>query len=118
MLLSMEVIIIESRIKKTTKNTVLKEIKYLRKMQEFVVDTRNSNRYQIITREHDGYDPTKTFVKEKCIVIKKNDEDTCCCNETCFSTYMDILTERNHIVLPLPVTANICHKRLTFAIVS
>ena len=31
------------------------------------------------------YDPTKTFVKEKCIVIKKNNEDPCCCNgETAF----------------------------------
>ncbi|MBQ8742652.1 MAG: RHS repeat protein, partial [Clostridia bacterium] len=36
------------------------------------------------------YDPTKTFVKEKCIVIKKNNEDPCCCNGNCVSTYIDL----------------------------
>lgn len=36
------------------------------------------------------YDPTKTFVKEKCIVIKKNNEEVCCYNGNCVSTYIDL----------------------------
>ena len=36
------------------------------------------------------YDPTKTFVKEKCIVIKKNDEEACCCCGMCVSNYLDL----------------------------
>ena len=36
------------------------------------------------------YDPTKTFVSQKCIVIKKDNETPCCCNGTCVSTYLDL----------------------------
>ncbi len=36
------------------------------------------------------YDPSKTFVENKCIVIKKNNETPCCCNGSCFSTYLDL----------------------------
>lgn len=36
------------------------------------------------------YDPTKAFVKEKCIVIKKDNEEACYCDGNCVSTYLDL----------------------------
>ena len=52
-ILELEVIIIENTIK--SPNTVLKEIKYLRKMQDFVIDRRNSNRYRVMVMEPTGH---------------------------------------------------------------
>ena len=46
-------IIIESRSK--ISNTVLREIKYLRGMQDFLIDQRNSNRYRITVMESMGH---------------------------------------------------------------
>ena len=47
------------------------------------------------------YDPTKTFAKEKCIVIKKNNEQTCCCDGTCVSGYLDLYSlYANYIYRP------------------
>lgn len=46
---------IESKKNKQPLNTVLGEIKYLRRMQDFVIDHRNSNRYRIIVKEKLGH---------------------------------------------------------------
>ena len=51
----MEVIIIESKKNKQQLNDVLSEIKYLRGMQDFVIDRRNSNRYRVMVREPLGH---------------------------------------------------------------
>ena len=51
----MEVIIIESKKNKQQLNTALSEIKYLRGMQDFVIDRRNSNRYRVMVREPLGH---------------------------------------------------------------
>ena len=46
-------IVIES--KETQVKTVLNEIKYLRGMQSFLIDTRNSNQYRVIVKEKLGH---------------------------------------------------------------
>lgn len=46
-------ILIESR--KIRTKTVLSEIKYLRGMEDFIIDTRNSNRYRIMVEEKLGH---------------------------------------------------------------
>ena len=55
MLFKLEVIIIESKKNKQQLNTALSEIKYLRGMQDFVIDRRNSNRYLIMVKERLGH---------------------------------------------------------------
>ncbi len=39
---------------------------------------------------NDWYDPNKTFTRTKCIVIKKDNEEPCKCNGTCYATYLDL----------------------------
>lgn len=53
--LGWEVIIIESKHKKHQCASVLQEIKYLRGMEDFVIDSRNSNRYLIKVKEREGH---------------------------------------------------------------
>ena len=55
MLFILEVIIIESKKNEQQLNTVLSEIKYLRGMQDFVIDRRNSNRYRVMVKEQLGH---------------------------------------------------------------
>ena len=50
-----EAILIKNTNKIKSKNTVLREIKYLRKMQDFVIDRRNSNRYRVMVMESTGH---------------------------------------------------------------
>ena len=47
-------IIIKSDKSKYQNNTILKEIKYLRGMNDFLIDKRNSNRYRIMVKESIG----------------------------------------------------------------
>ena len=47
-------IVIKSKKNDNQFNTILKEIKYLRGMRDFVIDKRNSNRYRIIVKESIG----------------------------------------------------------------
>ena len=49
-----EVIIIKSNKSNNQYNSILKEIKYLRGMNDFIIDKRNSNRYRIIVKESIG----------------------------------------------------------------
>ena len=51
----MEVIIIKSKNKAYQYSTPLNEIKYLRGMQDFLIDSRNSNRYRIMVKESLGH---------------------------------------------------------------
>ena len=53
-LLLSEVIVIESKNKQQY-SSILNEIKYLRGMQDFLIDRRNSNRYRILVKESLGY---------------------------------------------------------------
>lgn len=46
--------IIESKAQTRQSNTVLSEIKYLRGMQNFLIDQRNSNRYRVMVKESLG----------------------------------------------------------------
>ena len=39
---------------------------------------------------NDWYDPSKPFSREKCIVIKKNSEEPCCCSGSCRFNYLDL----------------------------
>ena len=47
-------IVIKSKIKANS-NAVLGEIKYLRGMQDFLIDQRNSNRYRVVVKESVGH---------------------------------------------------------------
>lgn len=47
-------IIIENKNKTQQFHTALNEIKYLRKMQDFLIDQRNSNRYRVVVKESLG----------------------------------------------------------------
>lgn len=47
--------LIESKNKPQSCNTVLNEIKYLRGMHDFLIDRRNSNRYQVVVKEPLGH---------------------------------------------------------------
>ncbi|MBR5786598.1 MAG: hypothetical protein IKY41_07890 [Clostridia bacterium] len=50
-----EVIFIENKTKTMQDNSVLNEIKYLRGMNDFLIDSRNSNRYRVMVKEQIGY---------------------------------------------------------------
>lgn len=48
-------IFIENKTKTMQDNSVLNEIKYLRGMNDFLIDSRNSNRYRVMVKEQIGY---------------------------------------------------------------
>ncbi len=50
-----EVIIIKEKNKGNPPLTVLNEIKYLRDMKDYLIDTRNRNRYRVLVKEKTGY---------------------------------------------------------------
>ena len=48
-------VVMESKDFTQQSNTVLNEIKYLRGMQDFIIDRRNSNRYRVMVKESLGH---------------------------------------------------------------
>ena len=45
---------IENHVKQLARNTVLREIRHLRGNEDFVIDQRNTNRYQVLVKERIG----------------------------------------------------------------
>lgn len=62
---------------------VLDEIKYLRKMQDYLIDTRNSNRYRVMVKERQGHTvycfstPIYNVNTQKLVCTNGNAKSTC-----------------------------------------